>query len=98
MTKEMTWKEFIDIFNKKHNPEYYYGKEKKKNRKMAGKTRRGGVLELAQKKRREENTSGDSLFKRSRRVLVSVPGDPLSLEIKFMASPSRTVPSPEHGT
>jgi len=24
----MTWKQFIDIFNKKHNPEYYYGQRK----------------------------------------------------------------------
>ena len=32
MTKEMTWKQFIDIFNKKHSPEYYYGKEKKKKK------------------------------------------------------------------
>ena len=33
MTKQqMTWTEFIDIFNKKHNPNYYYGKEKKKTK------------------------------------------------------------------
>ena len=30
MTKDqMTWTEFLDMFNKKHNPNYYYGKEKK---------------------------------------------------------------------
>ena len=28
----MTEKEFWDKFNKKHNPDYYYGKEKKKTK------------------------------------------------------------------
>jgi len=29
---KMTEKEFWDKFNKKHNPDYYYGKEKKKTK------------------------------------------------------------------
>ena len=41
MTKEMTWKQFIDIFNEKHNPEYYYGEEKKKKKKRKNKIRKG---------------------------------------------------------